>query len=79
MVGRSPQRGGAWPERNFSGPVENTGFAYSGRFLGAHCTGIEAVYRIRTIAGLNRQTCVVGVVARPYSLAKSINPVSVAK
>src|SRR5262249_14431293 len=29
-------------------------------FLGAHCTGIEAVYRLRTMTGLNRRTCAVG-------------------
>ena len=32
------------------------------QFVGAHCTGIEAVYRIRELAGLSRQTCVVGAV-----------------
>ena len=31
-------------------------------FLGTHCTGIEAVYRIRQQTGLDRQSCVVGAV-----------------
>ncbi len=49
------------------------------QLLGAHCTGIEAVYRIRSLAGLTRQTCVVGAVGASYSLARGINPVRVAK
>ncbi|MFN8057913.1 MAG: MBL fold metallo-hydrolase [Vicinamibacterales bacterium] len=47
--------------------------------VGAHCTGIEAVYRIRAEAGLTRQTCMVGAVGASYSLAKGINPMRVAK
>ena len=30
------------------------------QLMGAHCTGVEAVYRIRELAGLTRQTCMVG-------------------
>ncbi len=29
---------------------------------GAHCTGLEAVYRLRQVAGLGRRTCLVGAV-----------------
>ena len=47
--------------------------------VGAHCTGIEAVYRIRELAGLTRQTCMVGAVGASYSLDKGINPLRVAK
>ena len=47
--------------------------------VGAHCTGIEAVYRIRELAGLSRQTCMVGAVGASYSLAKGINAVRIAK
>ncbi len=43
------------------------------QLVGAHCTGIEAVYRIRELAGLTRQTCMVGAVGASYSLAKGIN------
>ena len=32
------------------------------QLVGAHCTGIEAVYRIRDLVGLSRQTCMVGAV-----------------
>ena len=49
------------------------------QLLGAHCTGIEAVYRIRELAGLSRRTCVVGAVGASYSLAGGINPLRVAK
>ena len=41
-------------------------------FIGAHCTGIEPVYRIREKAGLNRQTCIVGGVGDQFSLDKGI-------
>jgi len=47
--------------------------------LGAHCTGLEAVYRIRELARLTRQTCMVGAVGASYSLDKGINPLRVAK
>ena len=49
------------------------------QFIGAHCTGIEAVYRIRELAGLTRQTCVVGAVGSSYSLANGINAMRLAK
>ena len=49
------------------------------QLVGAHCTGIEAVFRIRDLAGLTRQTCVVGAVGASYSLTKGINPMRVAK
>ena len=47
--------------------------------LGAHCTGIESVYRIRELVGLTRQTCMVGAVGASYSLVNGINPVRIAK
>ena len=49
------------------------------QFVGAHCTGIEATYRIRELAGLTRQTAMVGAVGASYSLAKGINAMRVAK
>jgi 7,8-dihydropterin-6-yl-methyl-4-(beta-D-ribofuranosyl)aminobenzene 5'-phosphate synthase len=49
------------------------------QLVGAHCTGIEAVYRIRELAGLTRQTCMVGAVGASYSLDKGINPLRVAR
>ena len=40
--------------------------------IGAHCTGIEAVYRLRQRAGLTRRTAVVGAVGSTFSLDKGI-------
>ena len=40
--------------------------------LGAHCTGIEAVYRLRQRAGLTRRTAVVGAVGSTFSIDKGI-------
>lgn len=47
--------------------------------IGAHCTGIEAVYRLRALIGLNRQTCMVGTVGTTYSLARGIEVGRIAK
>jgi 7,8-dihydropterin-6-yl-methyl-4-(beta-D-ribofuranosyl)aminobenzene 5'-phosphate synthase len=46
--------------------------------LGAHCTGIEAVYRIRSLAGLTRRTAVVGAVGSSFTLGKGIAALSIA-
>jgi 7,8-dihydropterin-6-yl-methyl-4-(beta-D-ribofuranosyl)aminobenzene 5'-phosphate synthase len=48
-------------------------------FLGAHCTGIEAVYRIRQSARLKRESCVVSAVGSSFSLDKGIDPLSLAR
>jgi len=50
-----------------------------GTFLGAHCTGIEAVYRIRELTGLDRQRCAVGAVGAVYDLNKGLDPGSIAR
>src|SRR5204863_287724 len=44
-----------------AGKLRELGGAY---LLGAHCTGIEATYRLREIIGLTRKTAVVGAVLR---------------
>ena len=49
------------------------------QLIGAHCTGIESVYRIRALVGLTRQTCTVGAVGASYSLTKGITAGRVAK
>ncbi len=41
--------------------------------LGAHCTGIESVYRLRQRLGLNRHTCVVGTVGATFDLKDGIH------
>ena len=47
--------------------------------LGAHCTGLEAVYRIRERAGLARRTCVVGAVGATFELGNGIEPLDLAR
>jgi 7,8-dihydropterin-6-yl-methyl-4-(beta-D-ribofuranosyl)aminobenzene 5'-phosphate synthase len=59
-----------------AGKLKGARLAY---LLGAHCTGIEAVYRIRDLVGLNRQTCMVGAVGTTYSLARGIEAGRIAK
>jgi 7,8-dihydropterin-6-yl-methyl-4-(beta-D-ribofuranosyl)aminobenzene 5'-phosphate synthase len=47
--------------------------------LGAHCTGIEAVYRLRQLIGLDRQTAAVGAVGGGFNLATGLDPGSIAR
>jgi 7,8-dihydropterin-6-yl-methyl-4-(beta-D-ribofuranosyl)aminobenzene 5'-phosphate synthase len=49
------------------------------QLLGGHCTGIEAVYRLRQQVGLTRQTCVVSAVGSSFSLDKGIDPLALAR
>lgn len=48
-------------------------------FVGAHCTGIEAVYHIRKQIPLPRANCVVGSVGSSFDLDKGIDPLRLAK
>jgi 7,8-dihydropterin-6-yl-methyl-4-(beta-D-ribofuranosyl)aminobenzene 5'-phosphate synthase len=48
-------------------------------FVGAHCTGIEAVFRLRAEAGLTRETCVVGAVGASFDLEHGISPGKLAR
>lgn len=48
------------------------------QLLGAHCTGIEAVYRLRALVGLTRSTAVVGAVGSSFTLGKGITALSLA-
>ncbi len=48
-------------------------------FLGAHCTGIEAVFRIRQQCGLSRGAAVVGSVGATFTLGSGIAPTSLAR
>lgn len=50
-----------------------------GYLLGAHCTGIEAVYRIRQIAGLDRRTAVVSAVGSSFDLNSGIDARALAR
>jgi 7,8-dihydropterin-6-yl-methyl-4-(beta-D-ribofuranosyl)aminobenzene 5'-phosphate synthase len=47
--------------------------------LGAHCTGIEAVYRIRQHVGLDRKAAVVGAVGSSFTLGTGIDPRELAR
>ena len=47
--------------------------------LGAHCTGLEAVYRLRDLANLSRPTAVVGAVGASFTLGQGINPLALAR
>ena len=47
--------------------------------LGAHCTGIEAVFRLRHLAGLTRREAVVGAVGSSYTLGSGIEALALAK
>jgi 7,8-dihydropterin-6-yl-methyl-4-(beta-D-ribofuranosyl)aminobenzene 5'-phosphate synthase len=47
--------------------------------MGAHCTGIEAVYRIRQRLGLPRASAVVGSVGSTFVLGEGIHPGPLAK
>jgi 7,8-dihydropterin-6-yl-methyl-4-(beta-D-ribofuranosyl)aminobenzene 5'-phosphate synthase len=49
------------------------------QILGAHCTGVETVYRMRQRLGLNRHTCVVGTVGATFDLQDGIHTGSIAR
>jgi len=47
--------------------------------VGAHCTGIESLYRLRSRMGLSRQTAVVGAVGAGFTLGEGIRPGNIAR
>jgi 7,8-dihydropterin-6-yl-methyl-4-(beta-D-ribofuranosyl)aminobenzene 5'-phosphate synthase len=47
--------------------------------LAGHCTGIEAAFRIRQLAGLDRKTAVVSAVGSSFTLGKGIDPRALAR
>ena len=49
------------------------------QILGAHCTGIESVYRLRQRTGLNRRTCSVGTVGAVFDLKDGIKTGRIAR
>jgi 7,8-dihydropterin-6-yl-methyl-4-(beta-D-ribofuranosyl)aminobenzene 5'-phosphate synthase len=50
-----------------------------GHFLGAHCTGVEAVFRVRELAGLTRRTAVVSAVGSSFTLGTGLEPLALAR
>lgn len=59
-----------------AGELKRNGVEY---FIGAHCTGINALYDIRQLTGLSKKDCVVGAVGASFDLDKGIAPGSIAK
>lgn len=49
------------------------------QLMGAHCTGLEAVYRIRQEAKLDRKTCIVGAVGGSFDLTTGFDPLLIAR
>ncbi|MSO82702.1 MAG: MBL fold metallo-hydrolase [Acidobacteria bacterium] len=47
--------------------------------LGAHCTGIEAVFRLRLLTGLARRDAVVAAVGSSFTLGSGIDALALAK
>lgn len=47
--------------------------------IGAHCTGVEVVYRFRRDLGLDRAHAVVGAVGQRFELGKGIHPGAIAR
>jgi 7,8-dihydropterin-6-yl-methyl-4-(beta-D-ribofuranosyl)aminobenzene 5'-phosphate synthase len=50
-----------------------------GYLLGGHCTGIEAVFRIREVAALGRKRAVVAAVGSSFDASKGIDPLQLAQ
>jgi 7,8-dihydropterin-6-yl-methyl-4-(beta-D-ribofuranosyl)aminobenzene 5'-phosphate synthase len=48
------------------------------QILGAHCTGIESVFRLRQLLGLTRRTCVVATIGAMFDLASGIRTGAIA-
>lgn len=62
----------AWTEGKLHGfGVDN--------FIGAHCTGLETVYRFRRTLGLDRAHAVVGAVGASFELGPGIDPGHIAR
>lgn len=47
--------------------------------VGAHCTGLESVYRLRDLANLDRSTAVVGATGASFTLSEGIDPLALAQ
>lgn len=50
-----------------------------GNLVGAHCTGLEPVYRLRELVNLDRSTSVVGATGASFTLADGIEALSLAR
>jgi len=52
-----------------AGKLKAAGIQY---FIGAHCTGLNSVYRIREVNGWAKENCLIGTVGMTYDLDKGI-------
>jgi len=59
-----------------AGKMKALGVRY---LLGAHCTGVEAVYRLRQLVGLTRATAAVAGVGASYTHGTGIDPTALAR
>jgi 7,8-dihydropterin-6-yl-methyl-4-(beta-D-ribofuranosyl)aminobenzene 5'-phosphate synthase len=59
-----------------AGHLRTLGLAH---LLGAHCTGLEAVFRIRALAGLTRRTAVVGAVGSSFTRGSGLEALALAR
>jgi 7,8-dihydropterin-6-yl-methyl-4-(beta-D-ribofuranosyl)aminobenzene 5'-phosphate synthase len=66
-------------EETLSWTAEKLKAAGLDNLIGAHCTGVETVYRFRHDLGLDRAHAVVGAVGAGFELGKGINPGDIAK
>jgi 7,8-dihydropterin-6-yl-methyl-4-(beta-D-ribofuranosyl)aminobenzene 5'-phosphate synthase len=68
----APDQSLAWTANR----LRSAGLVY---LLGAHCTGIEAVFRIRELAGLRRRSAVVAAVGSSFDADVGIDPLALAQ
>lgn len=52
-----------------AGKIKAAGIQY---FIGAHCTGLNSVYRIRQAIGLSKENCLVGTVGMSFDIETGI-------
>ena len=56
----------------FRWSAEKLGELELGSLIGSHCTGFEAVYRIRELSGMSRETARVGAIGTRYEAGRGI-------
>lgn len=66
-------------EKTLAWTSEKLGAFGVDNFIGAHCTGIEPVYRFRQDLSLDRKHAVVGAVGATFELSKGIDPKVIAQ
>ena len=66
-------------DRTLDWTAEKLGAVGVDNLIGAHCTGIEAVFRLRHDLGLDRAHAVVGAVGAKFELGQGIDPRNLAR